>query len=385
MSCAILVCFCSCQPEPQAVGTNEVLAEGQPSQADDVQADLPAEDEVESAAVAAELSVTANAEETVSTSDTEPEEIPAGPVEIEVSLEEVTEPLKDSAEQEEEVESTEVKIEEETAVIADKPQKQPPHPVDIFYEAYDQILKKYVDKDGNVDYRTLKRKKRDLISATRQLANLNANTLVSFKSEDEEKAFWINAHNILTLKLIVDNYPIKNQWWIINYPPNSIKQISGGREKIIFQVAGFEYWIREIEQDLLKKFKDPKLCFAFSYASVSSPMLRNEVYTGKKLNAQLEDQIGKFFQKPTSFMIDRQKNIVRLSNVFVFDLHKKVILNSKYAKIKRYRKIKKEDVRASLNFLDSYISVADMKYLQNKEYKVKYRIFDWSLNEKKKR
>jgi len=388
LSCAILVCFCSCQPEPktepQASGTNEVLAESQPWQADDVQADLRAEDEVESAAVAVELPVTVNAEETVSTSDTEPAEIPADPVDIEVPLEEVTEtePLKDSAEQEE-VENTEVENEEETAVSANKPQEQVSHPVDVFYETYDQILKKYVDKDGNVDYRRLNRKKRDLISATRLLANLNVNTLVSFKSEDKEKAFWINAHNILTLKLIIDNYPMKRiigltPW----YPFDSIKHIPSGRKKTFFRIASFSYTLSEIERDLLEKFKDPKLCFAFSYASASSPMLRNEIYTGEKLNAQLEDQIAGFFQKPTSFMIDRQKATVGLSSVF--ELYEKVFLNSKYAQIRRYRD-KKEDVRTYLNFLDSYISVADMKYLQNEEYKVKDINWDWSLNEKKKR
>ena len=293
-------------------------------------------------------------------------------------MEEIAEPLKDDTEQSKEIESTDKQPQEK--IIADKPQEQAPRPLDVFYEKYGQVLKKYVDKDGNVDYRILKRKRRDLFSATQQLANLNANTLVSFKSDDEEKAFWINAHNILTLKLIIDNYPIKrNIMFTPWYPFDSIKHIPGGREKTFFPLATFSYTISEIEQNLLEKFKDPKLCFAFSYASASSPMLRNEVYTGEKLHVQLEDQIKKFFQKTTSFVIDRQKNIVRLSSVF--KLYGKVFLNSEYAKIKRYRN-KKGDVRAYLNFLDSYISVADIKYLQSEEYKVNYMVFGWNLNEK---
>jgi len=365
LSCAIVLCFCSCQPEKKnpdtGSATDELLSKGQLSQSENMKIPLQLSRQVESEVVI--------------------EEIPPDPVEVEIQLEEVAEPelLKDTVEQSQKVESTDEPKKEK--INADKPQAKIPIPLDAFNEHYDRILKKYVDKDGNVDYHMLKRKRRDLLTATQQLANLNDNMRVSFKSKNEEKAFWINAHNILTLKLIIDNYPIKKQWWMINYPPNSIKQIIGGREKALFQVAGFWYTISEIEQDLLNKFKDMNLCFAFSYASVSGPTLRNEVYTAEKLEAQLEDQIAGFFRKSTSFTIDRQKNIVHLSSVF--KLYEKGFLNSKYTRIKRYRD-KKENLRAYLNFMDSYVSLADMNYLQGEEYEVNYMIFDWTLNEKKR-
>ena len=369
LSCCILVCFCSCEPE-RKTEVQEV------------------EEEKSSLTVSTDEIIKILEKEIASDQSSEPLELrlseeigaaqlPADPVEIEVPLEQAveTEPLTDGTEQKEEAA-------DQSAVSEDKEQDKQLHPLEVFNRSYDKILKTYVDKDGNVDYRTLKRKRRDLISASQELGDLSANTLVSFKSENEEKAFLINAHNILTMKLIVDNYPIKKRIWLTpHYPFDSIKHIPGGRKKTFFKVASFWYSISEIEQDMLNKFKDPRLCFALSYASASSPMLRNEIYTGANLDAQLEDRIEKFFQKPDNFLIDRQKKIVHLSSVF--KLYEKVFLNSEYAQIKRYRD-KKDDVRAYLNFLSYYVSDSDVRYLQGEEYRISYMVFDWSLNGKSK-
>jgi hypothetical protein len=252
-------------------------------------------------------------------------------------------------------------------------------PEAILYKKYSTILKTYVDKDGNVNYRTLRRKRRDLFDAVAQLAKLSPSRLVSFASDEQEIVFWVNAHNMLTLKLIVDNYPIKRLFWRTPfYPFDSIKHITGGREKTFFAVTTFQYTLQEIEQVLLDTFNDPRICFALSYVSRSSPLLRNEVYTAEKLDEQLDDQIRKFFRKKTSIKIDRRENIVHLSSVF--KLYEKAFIKSKYAKIMRLRE-KPENIRSYLNFVAEYISKEDARYLRTAKYDVKFMVYDWSLNE----
>ena len=53
--------------------------------------------------------------------------------------------------------------------------------------------------------------------------------------ENEKIAFWVNAYNSLTLKVIIDNYPIKPTFPAsLKYPKNSIRQIKGVWDKIEF-------------------------------------------------------------------------------------------------------------------------------------------------------
>ena len=117
-----------------------------------------------------------------------------------------------------------------------------------------------------VDYKTLRRKRAELITAVREFDKVHPAQKISW-TRNEKIAFWINAHNLFTLKLVVDNYPIQPRWYLINYPDNSIMHIPGGRNKKYFKVMGLEYTLREIEKEILMaRFRDPKIFFALSYA-----------------------------------------------------------------------------------------------------------------------
>ena len=194
-------------------------------------------------------------------------------------------------------------------------------------------------------------------------------------------AFWINAHNILTVKLIIDNYPIKPHWWAaINYPTNSIKQIVGAREKILFRIAGFQYKLEEIEHDLLKGFKDPRICFALTYATKSGAILRNEAYKPEKLDEQLDEQVSEYLAKDKNFSIDKSNKKVFLSSILKLKNPQMVFENSEYSTIKRFRD-KPADVRAFLNFILFYLPPEDVKSLKPMDFDIEFKIYDWELNE----
>ncbi len=95
------------------------------------------------------------------------------------------------------------------------------------YADYAYVLGHFVDENGMVDYKRLKKSRDRLDSFTRNFAKLDKKVYKSWNEKDRI-AFWINAYNALTLKAIIDHYPIKaSLFGAIKYPKNSIKQISG--------------------------------------------------------------------------------------------------------------------------------------------------------------
>jgi hypothetical protein len=248
-----------------------------------------------------------------------------------------------------------------------------------FFKNCDFVFKNFVDKNGRVDYLRLRRKKIELLNACRQIGNVPPVMRLSW-SKNNEKAFLLNAHNILTLKLIIDNYPIKPNRWSFLFPTNSIKQIPGAREKKFFRLAGFRYTLDEIEEELLKFSNDPRYCFAISNSTVSGGLLRNEAYDPNKLDKQIDEQVKKFLAIPKNLRINSKENKVHLSSMFKLKNFKDSFLKSKYATIKRFRE-KKAEERAILNFIYLNIDQKKADEIELNNYDVKFETYDWLLNE----
>jgi len=250
----------------------------------------------------------------------------------------------------------------------------------LINEAYDRIFSPdLITNDGLVKYSTLKRKRLDVLAAKRELKKLNPAILMSL-SREERIAFWINTYNFCTIRAILDNYPIKPKWFMIIYPDNSIMQITGAWTKIFFDIQREEYNLHEIEQEkLLERYKDPRLCFALSNATVGGATLRNEPYKADRLDEQLDDQVKKYIATDKGLRWDKDNNTLLLSNVF--QAHTKIFLESeKWAAVKKFRK-RKDKERIWLNFILPHLSEEDIRYLETNEFKIKFIEFDWHLNE----
>ena len=74
----------------------------------------------------------------------------------------------------------------------------------IDHVIWDDLLQIHVDTNGWVDYKGLAKDKEKLNEYLRLLSENHPNT---DWSEAQRKAYWINAYNAFTVKLIVDHYP----------------------------------------------------------------------------------------------------------------------------------------------------------------------------------
>jgi len=267
------------------------------------------------------------------------------------------------------------------AIIAAQTEKPAPG---FNYEVYAAVLKTYVNSNGMVNYKLLN-------SHPQQLDNfITALGLVEPKNyekwDDNRKiAFWINAYNSLTLKAIIDNYPIKSSFLkSMRYPKNSIRQIDGVWNKLKFNVMGTKISLDHIEHKILRKqFNTPGIHVALVCAAMGCPPLRNEPYLASKLDKQLADQAVKFLKNPAKFKIDRGNRAVNLSPIFKWfqrDFTAKYeISGEKSGPLNKYSK----DTKAALNFISKHLSQPDAEYILSGRFRLSYLAYDWSLNEQK--
>jgi len=284
--------------------------------------------------------------------------------------------------------TTQDKKPEPNAILQEKSQTKIPEPNTIekpkavsFNNKYNYIFQNFVDEDGLVDYKRLKRKRLELKSLLNNLRNLNPKAYNNWPKE-EKIAFWINAYNIHLTKILLDNYPIKSsRWFRLFYPPSSIRHISGIWDSYKIIIMNEEFTLNEIENRFfIKQFDDPKIFLVLSKGSLSGPSLKNQPYYGKNLGQQLDNQVKKFLSNPNNFKIDRTEKIVYLSAILEPSWYGKNFIN-KFGTLRKFKEHPAE-TRAVLNFLINRISESDISFLEVQNYSIKYITYDWRLNDK---
>ena len=171
---------------------------------------------------------------------------------------------------------------------------------------FNSLLQKHVDAKGNVNYKALKK---DEATLDTYLTYLNNTTPSSSWSKNKQKAFWINAYNAYTIKLILDNYPIKSI--------TKIKKKGKNAWKIPFaKVGGKTYTLDHIEHNILrKKLFDPRIHVGVNCASGSCPKLHNKAFTADNVNSELESLMKQFINDPKRNKLSK-KSTIQISEIF---------------------------------------------------------------------
>jgi len=247
------------------------------------------------------------------------------------------------------------------------------------YEDYGAVLAVFVDTQGLVDYQALKANRQRLDVFAAALGTLTP-AVYSNWNEKDQIAFWINAYNALTLEAIIDHYPIQASLLkSVIFPTNSIRQIPGVWTELQFEVAGKEVTLDHIEHQILRKqFSEPRIHMALVCAGKGCPPLRNEPYTGDRLDEQFIDQTKKFLAQQDKFRIDRLKGRLYLSPIFEWFGGDFV---RTYGGKATPRAGRSTEEKAVLNFIAAHLEANDHDYLSTANYSVAYLDYDWSLNE----
>jgi len=244
------------------------------------------------------------------------------------------------------------------------------------YTEYNQVLGQYVDDEGWVDYKNLKANRGGVDRIVQAMQTLTPEEYAEWTSDDQ-KAFWANAYNVLTLKLIIDRYPIKPNWKTrALFPKNSIRQIPGAWKKVTFEVMGEARTLDGIEHEILRKeWSDPGIHFAIVCASISCPPLRNEAFTGVQWDEQIKDQVKVFLSRSTNFQIDRTKGVLKLNAILNW-FQEDFIASAQPLKANL-----KPALAGVAHYLMPYLDAETQTWLRTAQYKMDWLEYDWSLNE----
>lgn len=231
-------------------------------------------------------------------------------------------------------------------------------------EDYRVVLRRYVNAKGLVDYAALQANPQPLNAAVTSLATVAPDTYRAW-SDAEKIAFLINAYNAITLATIVEQQPLRA----------SIKDIWGAWNFKRHTVIGQSVTLDMIEHEMLRKrFQEPRIHAALVCAAISCPPLRQEPYTGTRLDDQLDDQVSQWLSSH-GLQIDRAQKQVSISAIFDWFGDD---WRSQYETNEGFVGSAKE--RATLNFVSRYVSPQDRDYLRKGKYKLSYLNYDWSLN-----
>lgn len=230
----------------------------------------------------------------------------------------------------------------------------------IDHAPFNDLLTRFVDARGNVDYSRLKLVSDSvLVPYLQQYATVDLSQL----DRDERLALWINAYNAFTLKLIVDHYPVENIWAITPGPAEPKEE--SPFELDVGRVADTVRTLDEIEHEIIRqRFDEPRIHFALVCAAKSCPRLRREAYVRDRLHQQLEDQTRTFLHDRTKNQIPAGEGTILLSRILDW-----------YG----------EDFGASTSdlqrFVASYFNGEIGARLEKGAYDVEFRSYDWTLND----
>lgn len=144
--------------------------------------------------------------------------------------------------------------------------------------------------DGRVDYGHFQDHRAELDAYLERVAAADLASL----DPDHLMALLINAYNALTIRSILDHWPVE-----------SIRDIDGVWTDIRHTVGGHELTLDAIEHNLLRPFfRDPRIHFAVNCASGSCAPLPPWAFTGEGLEEQLEERSRAFLSDPANVRVE---------------------------------------------------------------------------------
>lgn len=233
---------------------------------------------------------------------------------------------------------------------------------DIDHDRWSELLQAYVDEEGLVDYRSWHATEDDIARLDAYLSHLSAGDSKAESTREATLAFWINAYNAVTVKGILREYPttsIKDHTPLIGY--NIWKHL-------LLQVGDEPISLNDIEHEVLREMKEPRIHFAIVCASIGCPRLLNEAYMAETLDEQLTANAEHFFTQDRNFLIDGRNNTVYLSSI-----------------LKWFAEDFGENSAAQTKAISPYLPNDQVRQvLTNPGVQVEFAEYDWKLNEQPK-
>ena len=216
--------------------------------------------------------------------------------------------------------------------------------VENFFQRADAFLSTYV-KDGNVAYKQIHDNPAEIAWLYDKIGSMDVSSL----NPQEQKAFYINAYNLIVIYQVSTYYPLK-----------SPMDASGFFDKVSHKVAGEGLTLNALEyKKLLLVHNDARIHFVLACAAKSCPPLASFAFLPARLEQQLDERTIKSINDSGWLKVDARQKTVSISKIFQW-----------------YEKDFTRDGGTVLGFINTY-----RKSEIPSSYAVKYYEYNWQLNE----
>lgn len=231
----------------------------------------------------------------------------------------------------------------------------------VDHSAWGRFLQTYVDASGEdgvnrVRYGAVTEEDRKALDGYIKALSAGDPTALG---RDEAFAYWANLYNALTVRLILDHYPVDS---IRDIKPSPFS--IGPWKMAAVIILGEELSLDDIEHGILRAaWKDPRTHYAVNCASIGCPNLQEEPFSGETLGAALDRAARDYINHPRGAEFDARGQLA-LSSIY-----------------KWFREDFGRTDRQVIEHLAKYAEPALAEKLREKQTIDRYR-YDWSLNDR---
>ena len=185
----------------------------------------------------------------------------------------------------------------------------------IDHSAWDRLLAAYVvrgtDGIARVAYDRVTPADRESLAT--YVSGLAATPISSY-SRPEQRAYWINLYNALTVQVVLDHYPV-DSILDIDISPGLFAKGPWGRE--LLQIEGKPVSLNDIEHRILRPiWQDPRIHYALNCASLGCPDLMQMAYTAAISDELLDTAAHAYVNHPRGARIDDGR--IKVSSLYAW-------------------------------------------------------------------
>jgi hypothetical protein len=262
------------------------------------------------------------------------------------------------------------------AIDADIPENFPVS--DFAHDSFEDLLRKYVDANGDVDFDRWHQNAADRASLDSYLAAVGSfspeATPDRFPKKSDELAYWMYGYNGYVIKSVLDHWPIDSVT-DIKAPIEAVKGL-GFFYRQRFHFGGRPLSLYAVENEKIRRaFHDPRVHFVLYCASGSCPALRPELPVGDELEELLHEATLAFVNDPKNVRIDHENRQIVLSAIF--EMYRSDFL----------RELTRQGVPSDGGVI-AYVAIVAPGFLRTEltkaiDYDVVFSEYDWSISKKK--
>lgn len=255
-----------------------------------------------------------------------------------------------------------------------------------------RILRQYC-QGGKCDYGALKDKEKDNIAQIlRRFGHIEKERWEGHV-ESEQKAFWLNAHLVITLWAIIANYPIEGEE-VRFVPADSIQQIPDFWDAHYITPDGMQS-LRSIERKLIDDFGDMAAVLVVFNGTHSGPPPPPEAWSGRSVDKRIETRLREFLASGEGAVHDFinaklslsesvtgfwREDILKAARKMAIEGRVPDALRAGTALGSTWRGYPEEDALL-LTFLAPYLPAVMVSRLKVKPHKIETLRYDWRLKD----